>query len=66
VTYNQIKTFMLDPGETALLEAYGDSGDRANIFGCFQEPISYDAKYLIITIDEIAGMSNLNWRYDLQ
>lgn len=32
----------------------------------FRGPIAPDAKYVIFTIDQIAGMTNLNWRYDLQ
>ena len=64
--YNKVKAFTLNPGETVKLEAAGSYyDDSAYTFGYFQQTLSYDAKYLLITIDQIAGMSNLNWQYDL-
>lgn len=38
----------------------------AYLSGCFDGPVDPTAKYLILTIDGIAGMTDLNWRYDLQ
>jgi hypothetical protein len=66
--YSRVKAFLLEPDETRLLEAtnYVHLIFDPDTFGCFQGPISQDANYLLLTIDEIAGFSDLNWRYELQ
>ncbi|MBI5652241.1 MAG: hypothetical protein HZC40_17630 [Chloroflexi bacterium] len=34
--------------------------------GLFRGPIDATAKYIIISIDQLAGMSNMSWRFDLK
>ncbi|MFQ6058457.1 MAG: hypothetical protein ACE5MB_06240 [Anaerolineae bacterium] len=67
--YDKVKAFTLDPGKSTQLrssaEGYWYRYPAVDRFGAFKGPLSYDAKYLLITIDQIVGMSNLNWRYDL-
>ncbi len=47
---------------------FGTGGCNTPTPGCplFDGSIDPDAKYLIFTLDKLAGMSNMNWRYDLQ
>jgi DNA-binding CsgD family transcriptional regulator len=32
----------------------------------FVGPIAVNARYLVLTIDQVAGMTNLNWQYNIQ
>lgn len=34
--------------------------------GLFRGPIDPTAKYIVISIDQLAGMTNMNWRFDLK
>ena len=65
---DNIKQFSIGPGESLILEANIHSWQYplAPLYiPFFQGSIPPDAEFLIITVDKLAGMENLMWRYDL-
>jgi len=61
--FQQVKQFVLRPGTTVTISYYCDSCETD--YGSFYAILTPDVEFLIFTIDEIAGLSNLSWRYDL-
>lgn len=60
------KQFTLDNGKSKIMQMNSSAmGDNDDDFAPFIGPIDSSAKYLIFTIDQMAGLSNLNWKYDL-
>lgn len=60
----RFKQINLPPGKTITISCYCDSCEDA--YWSFAAVLTPDVKYLIFTIDQIAGMTNLNWRYDVK
>lgn len=65
--WDQIKQFSIPSGDKRdfNLNCYVCYGDVAT-FDRFQGVIDPSAKYVILTIDQMAGMTDMNWRYDLR
>ena len=65
---DNVKQFLIEPRESVILEpnlwVWHDPSYPLYI-PFFQAGIPPDAEFLIITIDQFAGMENLMWRYDL-
>jgi hypothetical protein len=57
--------FSLSGGKSSLINAPGCNLCCGQCFS-FAGAIDPAAKYLIITVDRLVGMTNMNWRYDLQ
>ncbi len=62
--YHQVFQFSMPAGATQMLTASG-TGFFDNAYAYFKGPIAMKAKYVILRIDQIAGLSDLRWRYDL-
>ncbi len=61
------KQFSIDSGGTSeIYNALPSANEANNQFALFSGAIDPNAKYLIITFDQVGGMTNMNWRYDLQ
>jgi len=64
---DQVKQFTIDPGQAATLDPsdwYWNEGYPTGI-PFFEGGIDPNADFLIVSIDKLAGMENLQWRYDL-
>ena len=56
----------LNPNDEHIIEFDFSGYVGATNLGYFQGPIPVNAQYLVFTVDELAGMTNLNWQYNLQ
>jgi hypothetical protein len=65
-TFHQLFQTDLSPGESCRIYGYQQVGYLDQTYGPFEGPISPEADYLVIHIDQIAGLSDLNWRYDIR
>jgi DNA-binding CsgD family transcriptional regulator len=63
--WNKNKQFTIENGYTFELSTICSNPTFPGCLDSFQGTIDPSVKYLIFTVDQMAGMSNMNWRYDL-
>ena len=69
--WDQLKQFAISGGDKHTIRNYCTANMNydywvVDIFDRFQGKIDSSAKYLVVAIDQMAGMTNMSWRYDLQ
>ena len=63
--YHETFQFTVEPGAYRTIRGSHTFGLSGATYTEFEGPIDPTVDYLIFTVDEIVGLSNLNWRYDL-
>jgi len=63
--WNENKQFTIASGNTArIVSSNKKSTDTA--FSSFIAKLDPNTKYILISVDQLLGMTNMNWRYDIQ
>lgn len=63
--WNDTKQFIIPSGQKQEMDSAYSWYSLVGRFDCFAVKLDPSVKYLVFTLDQLAGMSNMNWKYDI-